>query len=69
MWEGELGVVTGSDPIRKKVPVEDYLKTQRRFAHLFKPERDEERLAALQRMADHNIDRFDLLREDKEPAI
>ena len=69
LWEGELGVVTGSDPIRKKVPVEDYLKTQRRFAHLFKPERDEERLAALQRMADHNIDRFDLLREDKEPAI
>jgi pyruvate ferredoxin oxidoreductase beta subunit len=69
LWEGELGVVTGSIPIRRKVPVEDYLKTQRRFAHLFKPERDEARLAALQRMADHNIDRFDLRREDKEPAI
>jgi pyruvate ferredoxin oxidoreductase beta subunit len=69
LWEGELGVVTGSNPIRNKVPVEDYLKTQKRFAHLFKPERDEERLAALQRMADHNIERFDLLREDKEPAI
>jgi pyruvate ferredoxin oxidoreductase beta subunit len=69
LWEGELGLVTDSSPIRRKVPVEDYLKTQRRFAHLFKPERDEERLAALQRMADHNIERFDLLREDKEPVI
>jgi pyruvate ferredoxin oxidoreductase beta subunit len=69
LWQGELGVVTDSNPIRSKVPVEDYLKLQKRFAHLFKPERDEERLAALQRMADHNIERFNLLREDKEPAI
>lgn len=69
LWEGELGIVTDSNPIRNKVPVEDYLKTQKRFAHLLKPERDEERLAALQRMADHNIERFDLLREDKEPTV
>jgi len=69
LWEGEHGEVTGSIPIRRKVPVEDYLKTQRRFAHLFKPKRDEARLTALQRMADANIKRFELAREDKEPAI
>ncbi len=69
LWEGEHGMITGALPIRRKVLVEDYLKTQRRFAHLFKPERDEERIAALQRMADHNIKRFDLLQDDKEPAL
>ena len=69
LWEGEHGLVTGALPIRRQVPVEVYLQTQKRFAHLFKPERDEERIAALQRMADHNIDRFDLLREEKEPGL
>lgn len=69
LWEGEHGVVTGALPIRRKVPVEDYLLTQRRFAHLFKPERDEERIVALQRMADHNIERFNLLRAEKEPTL
>jgi pyruvate ferredoxin oxidoreductase beta subunit len=68
LWEGEHGRVTASLPIRRKVPVEDYLKTQKRFRHLFEPARDEERIAALQRMADHNIERFDLLREEREAA-
>ncbi|MFW5680821.1 MAG: thiamine pyrophosphate-dependent enzyme [Pseudomonadota bacterium] len=66
LWEGEHGRVTASLPIRRKVPVEDYLKTQKRFRHLFEPERDEVRIAALQRMADHNIERFDLVRDEKE---
>ncbi|MEO1091799.1 MAG: thiamine pyrophosphate-dependent enzyme [Pseudomonadota bacterium] len=69
LWEGEHGRVVGSMPIRRRVPVEDYLLTQRRFAHLFKPERDEERINALQRMADHNIERFDLLRPESEPGL
>jgi pyruvate ferredoxin oxidoreductase beta subunit len=38
------------------VPVEDYLKPQKRFAHLFgKPRRDR---AASRRMADRNIRKF-----------
>ncbi len=69
LWEAEHGEIIATLPIRRKVQVEAYLKTQRRFAHLFKPERDEVRIAALQRMADHNIKRFNLVREEKETAI
>jgi pyruvate ferredoxin oxidoreductase beta subunit len=47
--------------------VEEYLKLQRRFAHLFKKGgEDKQRIAAIQRMADANIERFGLL-DGKEP--
>ena len=36
VFEAEHGVVTGSRKIRRQVPVAEYLKPQRRFAHLFK---------------------------------
>lgn len=67
LYEAEHGAVTSSKPIRRRVLVEEYLKTQNRFAHLFKPQRDEERLAALQRMADRNIAMYDLLAETGGP--
>ena len=35
VFEAEHGVVTGSRKIRRPVPVDDYLKPQKRFAHLF----------------------------------
>ncbi len=64
VFEAEHGQVTGSHKIRHQVPVADYLRPQRRFAHLFrKGAEDTERLAALQRMADANIERFDMLAE------
>ncbi len=64
IFEAEDGLITDSHKIRRKVPVEDYLKIQRRFAHLFKPGReDKDRIAGLQRMADANIQRFNLLEE------
>ena len=66
LFEAEHGTVTSSIPIRRQVPVEDYLKPQKRFAHLFKDEEGAARIARLQRMADENIKRFDLLREDEE---
>ena len=68
LFEAEHGRVTRSNRIRRQVPVEDYLRLQRRFAHLFKDgEQNAERLAALQRMADANIERFDLLGERETP--
>lgn len=68
LFEADHGTVTRSSKIRRRVPVEDYLRPQRRFAHLFRPgAEDTERIAALQRMADHNIERFGLL-DDPEPA-
>ena len=62
LFEAEHGRVTSSHKIRRKVPVDDYLRLQRRFAHLFKEgEQNTERLAALQRMADANLERFNRL--------
>jgi len=67
LFEAEHGAVTGAYKIRRRVPVEDYLKTQRRFAHLFKKDpHNKERIAAIQRMADHNIERFGLLGEKEK---
>ena len=37
---------------RRRTPVEAYLKTQKRFEHLFKPSRKEELIAAIQRRVD-----------------
>jgi pyruvate ferredoxin oxidoreductase beta subunit len=47
--------------IRRKVPVEDYLRLQTRYAHLFKTPDGAATVARLQRMADRNIARFGLL--------
>lgn len=61
LFEAEFGEVVDRLPIRRQVPVEEYLKLQKRFANLFSPQRDEERLAAIQAIADRNIKRFGLL--------
>jgi len=45
------------------VPVEEYLRLQKRFAHLFREPRDEVSLAAIQAIADRNIARFGLREE------
>ena len=67
LFEAEHGRVVDSYKIRRKVPVKDYLRTQKRFAHLFRPEReDTERIAQLQRMADFNIERFDLMEHEEQ---
>jgi pyruvate ferredoxin oxidoreductase beta subunit len=64
LFEAEHGVITGSSKIRRPVPVTEYLKPQRRFAHLFK-DHDDARLKHMQAIADHNIAEFNLLdRED-----
>ena len=61
VFEAEHGEVTGRRHIRRQVPVEEYLRPQKRFAHLFKPELQTERIAGLQAIADRNIRRFSLL--------
>jgi len=65
LFEAEYGVITGSRKIRRPVPVAEYLRPQRRFAHLFKTENDR-RLAEMQAIADTNIAEFNLL--DQEDA-
>ena len=60
VWEGERGDVTNVNKIRRRVPVEEYLKLQRRYAHLFSPTRRDDVIARIQARADRNIERFGL---------
>lgn len=55
LFEAQYGKLTDRTPIRKKVPVEEYLRLQGRFRHLFGPPRQEEMIAAIQAIADDNI--------------
>jgi len=70
LFEAEYGAITVSNKIRCQVPVTEYLKLQRRFAHLFKKgpdgEIDNERIERIQRMADANIQRFNLIDDDAQ---
>ncbi|SNU01120.1 pyruvate ferredoxin oxidoreductase beta subunit [Ruaniaceae bacterium KH17] len=68
VFEAEHGEVVASTKIRRQVQVEEYLKLQRRFAHLFKPQRDEDVIGRLQAMADRNIVRYGLLDDSTIPA-
>ena len=60
VFEAERGEVTGVSKIRRRVPIEDYLKPQKRFAHLFGKDPDTATIARLQAMADRNIRRYGL---------
>jgi pyruvate ferredoxin oxidoreductase beta subunit len=63
VFEAEAGEIVGVSQIRRRAPVEEYLRLQRRFAHLFgdPPRRDV--VERLQAIADRNIRRFGLLEE------
>ena len=63
VFEAESGEVTSSTPIRKPVPVEEYLKLQARYAHLFSPTRRDDVIDHLQAIADKNIARYNLISE------
>jgi pyruvate ferredoxin oxidoreductase beta subunit len=61
VFEAEHGEVVASSPIRRRVPVEEYLAPQKRFAHLFAPTRRQEVIDRIQAIADRNITRYNLL--------
>ena len=61
VFEAEHGEVVATSPIRRQIPVEQYLRPQKRYAHLFSPQPNSAVLAELQAMADRNIRRFGLL--------
>jgi pyruvate ferredoxin oxidoreductase beta subunit len=61
LFEAEYGEVTRRTTIRRQVAVTEYLKLQKRFAHLFGKEPDAARLERIQAIADRNIARFGLL--------
>jgi pyruvate ferredoxin oxidoreductase beta subunit len=56
-YEMENGVVTRVKKVVRK-PVEEYLKEQRRFRHLFRPKRNDAEIAKIQAIADRNAEKF-----------
>ena len=68
VFEAAFGEVTAVSKIRRRVPVEAYLKPQKRFAHLFAPQRRDDVIAQLQAMADRNIRQYGLLDPVTEEA-
>ena len=61
VFEAEHGEVTSVTKIRRKVPVEEYLRPQKRFAHLFGNPPRSEVIARIQKIADRNIRRYGLV--------
>jgi pyruvate ferredoxin oxidoreductase beta subunit len=64
VFEAEHGVVTSVLPIRRQVPVSDYLQPQSRYAHLFGDNPRTDVIARIQEIADRNIARYGITVEE-----
>ncbi len=67
VFEAEYGELKSALAIRRQLPVEEYLRPQKRFAHLFGKTPAVETIARIQAQADKNIRRYGLLA--KEAAL
>jgi pyruvate ferredoxin oxidoreductase beta subunit len=67
VFEAEHGEIVSVSKIRRQVPVEEYLRPQRRYAHLFREPPRTDVIERIQGIADRNIRRFGLLPDG--PAI
>jgi pyruvate ferredoxin oxidoreductase beta subunit len=63
VFEAEHGEIVAVSKIRRREPVEAYLRVQQRFAHLFGDPPRVDVLERIQALADRNIARFGLLEE------
>ncbi len=63
IFEMENGKITNVKKLKDRKPVEEYLKVQGRFKHLFEKEGGEEVLEELQKIADSNAEKIGI---DKE---
>jgi pyruvate ferredoxin oxidoreductase beta subunit len=68
VFEAEHGEVVRVSPIRTLLPVEEYLRPQRRYAHLFGDPPRTDVIARIQKAADRNIRRFGLLNAQEGAA-
>ena len=67
VFEAEHGEVVAVSKIRRRVPVEEYLRPQRRYAHLFGDPPRTDVIELIQARADRNIERFGLLDDEEMP--
>ena len=68
VFEAEHGEITAVSKIRRPVAVTEYLKLQRRYAHLFGDPPRTDVIERIQARADRNIERFGLLAGADEGA-
>jgi len=61
LFQMEDGRITGVRKLKKRLPVEEYLKTQGRFKHLFEKGKGMEEIGEIQAIADENIEKYRLL--------
>jgi len=61
LFEIENGSVTDVRKLKSKLPVSDYLKSQKRYRHLFDNQTGRQQLQKLQAIADHNIEKYGLM--------
>lgn len=66
LLEAEAGEVVAVTPLRHRVGVEEYLRPQGRFAHLFRGAGRPDIVARIQQVADRNIARYGLVQEAGE---
>jgi len=66
VFEAERGEITAVSKIRRRLPVEEYLRLQGRYGHLFGASSRPDIVDRIQAMADRNIRRFGLMEEGSE---
>jgi len=66
VFEAEHGEITSVSKIRRRQPVEEYLRPQSRYGHLFGSSPRPDIVDRLQAMADRNIRRFGLVDDDTD---
>jgi pyruvate ferredoxin oxidoreductase beta subunit len=64
VFEAEYGEIKSALPIRRPLPVEDYLRPQKRYAHLFGKNPAVATIARIQALADKNIRKYGLLEKE-----
>ncbi|MCX7299194.1 MAG: thiamine pyrophosphate-dependent enzyme [Rhodobacterales bacterium] len=67
VFEAEHGEIASVTKIRHPAKVEEYLRLQKRFAHLFGAHGRPDIIARIQGIADKNIKRFGLIAEEVAP--
>jgi pyruvate ferredoxin oxidoreductase beta subunit len=64
VFEAAHGEITATSKIRRRVPVEEYLRLQGRYGHLFGTSPRPDIVDRIQALADRNIRRFGLLEDE-----
>ena len=64
LFEMKAGKITKVRKIKTKISVEEYLKSQKRFRHMFSGHGSEEEIKTIQVLADDNIEKYGLLTKD-----